>query len=134
MPTTAVETRELNVQATDLNELIKQGLASEFTRTVKKAQKLQRDADLLAAELLEEASTKEARDARRKADAEIRELRERIAALRPVAAEPRTRRDRPADDRSEKIREWARGKGLTVASRGRISAEVVEQYEKAHAE
>ncbi|CAM4361855.1 Lsr2 family protein [Nocardia ninae] len=41
---------------------------------------------------------------------------------------------RPATDRdrSAAIREWARKKGHEVSSRGRISAEVVEAYEKAN--
>ncbi|WP_433576791.1 histone-like nucleoid-structuring protein Lsr2 [Nocardia brasiliensis] len=42
---------------------------------------------------------------------------------------------RPAgdQDRSAAIREWARKKNIAVSSRGRISAEVVEAYEKASA-
>lgn len=36
-------------------------------------------------------------------------------------------------DRSAAIREWARKTGLEVSTRGRISAEVVEAYNKANA-
>ncbi|MFG1797785.1 Lsr2 family protein [Nocardia sp. NPDC049149] len=36
-------------------------------------------------------------------------------------------------DRSAAIREWARKKGHEVSSRGRISAEVIQAYEKANA-
>ncbi|MDE1675444.1 histone-like nucleoid-structuring protein Lsr2 [Nocardia gipuzkoensis] len=50
----------------------------------------------------------------------------------------RTRRGgsqaRPTSDReqTQAIREWARQEGLEVSSRGRITAEVVEAYKKAH--
>ncbi|WP_280445132.1 histone-like nucleoid-structuring protein Lsr2 [Nocardia brasiliensis] len=44
-------------------------------------------------------------------------------------------KSRPASDRdrSAAIRDWARRKNIAVSSRGRISAEVVEAYEKASA-
>ncbi|RVW00567.1 histone-like nucleoid-structuring protein Lsr2 [Rhodococcus xishaensis] len=35
-------------------------------------------------------------------------------------------------EQSAKIREWARGHGYTVSSRGRISAEITEAYNKEH--
>lgn len=35
-------------------------------------------------------------------------------------------------DRSAGIREWARKKGVEISARGRISAEVVEAYDKAN--
>jgi hypothetical protein len=34
---------------------------------------------------------------------------------------------------NEAIRDWARAKGLSVANRGRIPADIVEQYKAAHA-
>lgn len=34
--------------------------------------------------------------------------------------------------RTQTIREWARKNGLEVSSRGRISAEITEAYQKAH--
>ncbi|MEU4838054.1 histone-like nucleoid-structuring protein Lsr2 [Nocardia testacea] len=34
--------------------------------------------------------------------------------------------------RTQTIREWARKNGLEVSSRGRISAEIAEAYQKAH--
>ncbi|MEV3960614.1 Lsr2 family protein [Nocardia sp. NPDC050193] len=34
--------------------------------------------------------------------------------------------------RTQMIREWARKNGLEVSSRGRISAEIAEAYQKAH--
>ncbi|WP_342222124.1 Lsr2 family DNA-binding protein [Nocardia farcinica] len=41
----------------------------------------------------------------------------------------------PATDRerSAAIREWARKEGIEVPNRGRISAKLIQQYEKAHA-
>ncbi|MBM4598453.1 Lsr2 family protein [Rhodococcus hoagii] len=41
---------------------------------------------------------------------------------------------RPSVDREQSaaIREWARRNGFTVSSRGRISAEITEAYNKAH--
>ncbi|MFZ5870036.1 MAG: histone-like nucleoid-structuring protein Lsr2 [Actinomycetota bacterium] len=41
------------------------------------------------------------------------------------------RRTTPSGD-TAKIREWARQQGLKVSERGRISAEVMEAYSKAH--
>jgi hypothetical protein len=41
---------------------------------------------------------------------------------------PRTASSR---ERSESIRAWAKGQGITVSARGRIPASVVEQYEAA---
>lgn len=38
----------------------------------------------------------------------------------------------PASGETQRIREWAREKGLEVSDRGRISAEVREAYEAAH--
>jgi hypothetical protein len=36
------------------------------------------------------------------------------------------------DTQIKAIREWAKGEGMTVSERGRISAEVQEAYNKAH--
>jgi hypothetical protein len=59
-----------------------------------------------------------------------------IAAGRKV---PRRSRVRPAGrpgggERTDRaaIRAWAKAAGLTVSERGRISAEVIRQYEAAH--
>ncbi len=35
-------------------------------------------------------------------------------------------------ERNQAIREWARKRGLKVSDRGRIPADIVEQYHKAH--
>ena len=43
------------------------------------------------------------------------------------------RRRTSGDNRTAQIREWARSNGHQVNERGRISATVVEAYEKAHA-
>ena len=43
------------------------------------------------------------------------------------------RRAARGDSRTSQIREWAREHGHSVNERGRISAEVVDAYEKAHA-
>ena len=71
------------------------------------------------------------------------------AALREALAEfvehvRRVKADRPASVRNQKhpvprsgpspaaVRDWAATQGIAVSSRGRISAEVVTQYEAAH--
>ena len=43
------------------------------------------------------------------------------------------RRTAGGDNRTAQIREWARSNGHAVNERGRISAKVVEAYDKAHA-
>ena len=43
------------------------------------------------------------------------------------------RRSAGGDNRTAQIREWARANGQKVNDRGRISATVVEAYDKAHA-
>lgn len=60
-------------------------------------------------------------------------------AGRPAAAPRRASRGpaRPAAagsdrERVQAIREWARSNGHTVSERGRLSASVLEAYEKAH--
>src|SRR5579863_6816013 len=42
----------------------------------------------------------------------------------------RTRRGSPAVD-TAKVREWAKGQGIEVKDRGRVPADVVEQYKTA---
>ncbi|QIS04286.1 Lsr2 family protein [Nocardia brasiliensis] len=49
-------------------------------------------------------------------------------APRTKGAKGRSVRDR---EQTAAIREWARKKGISVSSRGRIAADVVEAYEKA---
>ncbi|MGN2638044.1 histone-like nucleoid-structuring protein Lsr2 [Nocardia takedensis] len=54
---------------------------------------------------------------------------------RRVGRAPRTKSQaKPAAERedTQKIREWARKNDLAVSNRGRISADVVEAYKKAH--
>ncbi len=46
---------------------------------------------------------------------------------------PTRRRSSGGDNRTAQIREWARSNGHAVNERGRISAKVVEAYDKAHA-
>lgn len=54
------------------------------------------------------------------------------AARKPKSAATRsTRRSRNANNTAA-IREWARGQGHKVSDRGRIAAEIVTAYEKAH--
>lgn len=71
-----------------------------------------------------------------------RELRESfgpyIGSGRRISTTPMARRrpDRRArrttrDTEAHKIRTWAQGQGMQVSERGRISAEVVQAYEKA---
>ena len=53
------------------------------------------------------------------------------------AAAPRARAGRPAKsgsdrERVQEIREWARSNGHAVSERGRLSAAVLEAYDKAH--
>jgi len=47
------------------------------------------------------------------------------------AARPSSPRRRGSSD-AHAIREWAKGQGLDVSERGRISAEVREAYDRAH--
>ncbi|MET9030951.1 Lsr2 family protein [Nocardia sp. NPDC004168] len=42
------------------------------------------------------------------------------------------RKSATARDQTATIREWARKMGIEISSRGRISAEVLEQYKKAN--
>src|SRR5690606_4436047 len=78
---------------------------------------------------------------------EIDRIKEHAAKLRegqePVVAHAR-RAGRPAGrggratgtagsrERAGEIREWAKGRGIKVNERGRIPANVIEQYEAAH--
>ena len=55
----------------------------------------------------------------------------RVGGRSTSAARPATRRRR-GDSDAQAIREWAKGQGLEVSERGRISAEVREAYDKAH--
>ena len=68
------------------------------------------------------------------------ELRESLAAWTAHARKTGGRRrrvaaSRPAEESSSPsdIRAWAQSEGLEVSSRGRVSAEVREAYERAHA-
>ncbi|GGS95231.1 protein lsr2 precursor [Planobispora rosea] len=63
-----------------------------------------------------------------------------INAARPVRRE-RTERGRRGGgiasraverEKSARIREWAKSRGMTVSERGRIASSIVEQYEAAH--
>ena len=49
---------------------------------------------------------------------------------RPVGAGGQSRR--AAGDHNQDVRKWARENGYTVSDRGRIAAEIVDAYEKAH--
>lgn len=53
----------------------------------------------------------------------------RNGAARSVKAGQPAKVDR---EQNQAIREWARKRGLAVSDRGRISAEVMEAYNKAH--
>jgi hypothetical protein len=64
-----------------------------------------------------------------------------INAARPVRQERQGRGRRGAGaggsraidrEKSAKIREWAKSRGLNVSERGRIASSIVEQYEAAH--
>src|SRR5437763_10270180 len=55
--------------------------------------------------------------------------RKRSAAPRAAAGRPSPTSDR---ERNQAIREWARAQGMNVSERGRIPADVVEAYDKAH--
>ena len=64
-------------------------------------------------------------------------LREALAPWVAHARKIGGRRKRAAkatgSSSTSEIRAWAQGQGLDVSSRGRVSAEVREAYEKAHA-
>lgn len=57
----------------------------------------------------------------------------RRVGSRGTAGRTAGRRRSSGDNRTAQIREWARSNGQKVNERGRISATVVEAYEKAHA-
>jgi hypothetical protein len=67
------------------------------------------------------------------------ELAKYIAAARPVKSRGRQPAVPPGRSRTarrndlDEIREWAKGRGIAVKDRGRIAAEVVRQYDEAHA-
>jgi hypothetical protein len=52
---------------------------------------------------------------------------------RSTSGRGRGRRAGGGDNRTAEIREWARTNGYTVNERGRIAADVVAAYDKAHA-
>ncbi|MCF4122151.1 Lsr2 family protein [Antribacter sp. KLBMP9083] len=56
----------------------------------------------------------------------------RKASSRPAAARPAARRSRGSSNTAA-VREWAKSTGLAVSDRGRISTEIQEAYDKAHA-
>lgn len=53
-------------------------------------------------------------------------------ARRPAGRGGRTTRTAGSRERSAEIREWAKSRGIKVNERGRIPANVIEQYEAAH--
>ncbi|WP_125776275.1 histone-like nucleoid-structuring protein Lsr2 [Antribacter gilvus] len=55
----------------------------------------------------------------------------RKASARTSTARPAARRSRGSSNTGE-IREWLKANGFTVSDRGRISAEGLEAYNKAH--
>lgn len=56
-----------------------------------------------------------------------------IAAARRVSGRNRRSASRPARGPDQaSVRAWAREQGLRVSDRGRISADVMQQYEAAH--
>lgn len=55
-----------------------------------------------------------------------------IAASRKVEVPVVTKPAVKADGRNAKIREWAQAEGFQIGDRGRIKAEIVEAYDKAH--
>lgn len=56
----------------------------------------------------------------------------RKAPSRPTAVRQSARRSRGSSNTAE-VREWAKANGHAVSDRGRISTEVMEAYNKAHA-
>ncbi|MEU5993379.1 Lsr2 family protein [Spirillospora sp. NPDC047418] len=53
-------------------------------------------------------------------------------ARKPVGRTGRGSRTAGSRERSAEIREWAKNRGIKVNERGRIPANVIEQYEAAH--
>ena len=53
-------------------------------------------------------------------------------AATPAKAAARTPRRSGGSDETSAIREWARSNGYQISGRGRIAANVVEAYKKAH--
>ncbi|TDC40969.1 Lsr2 family protein [Actinomadura sp. KC345] len=53
-------------------------------------------------------------------------------ARKPAARGGRAARTAGSRERSAEIREWAKSRGIKVNERGRIPANVIEQYEAAH--
>lgn len=53
-------------------------------------------------------------------------------ARKPTGRGGRATRTAGSRERSAEIREWAKSRGIKVNERGRIPANVIEQYEAAH--
>ncbi|MFI0481563.1 Lsr2 family protein [Actinomadura sp. 9N215] len=53
-------------------------------------------------------------------------------ARKPAGRGGRAARTAGSRERSAEIREWAKSRGIKVNERGRIPANVIEQYEAAH--
>jgi len=53
-------------------------------------------------------------------------------ARKPAGRGGRATRTAGSRERSAEIREWAKSRGIKVNERGRIPANVIEQYEAAH--
>jgi hypothetical protein len=67
----------------------------------------------------------------RKAVAPYAEAGRRVVGTR--APQGRRRSAGPSSDRNlSEVREWARAQGLPVSTRGRIPAEILAEYDKAH--
>lgn len=60
------------------------------------------------------------------------ELEKWVSVARRVGGRRGTGKKRAGGPSSDDVREWARANGHQVASRGRVSAEVMAAYEAAH--
>ena len=126
--------------ASGTEQLITSGEKSAKARTRRLAAKVRDDLkelrDLVIAERkeAEAAAAKAADTARLKAEvADLeRQLAEKKASLRPAPRAAGSKPAKPRNDDAKKIRAWAAEHGVACEAFGRIPAEVVEAYERAH--
>jgi Lsr2 len=64
----------------------------------------------------------------REATARFTEAAREVSAASGLARTPKQRKQEDRD-RSARIRDWARSKGIEVSDRGRIAQSVIDQYE-----
>ena len=124
-------------QANATEQMIAAAEKSAKARTRRLATKVRGDLAELRGLVIAERKEAEAAqvEAEKKArlEAEVAELElelaQKKALLRPAGVKPKRK---PRTDDAKKIRAWAAENGVACAGSGRVPAEVVEAYERAH--